>query len=56
MESVLLLPPSMENTEENNKAVIEKYLKRTFSPEFLNRIDDAVVFNSLSKENIFCNH
>ena len=43
----------MENTEENNKAVIEKALKRTFSPEFLNRIDDVVVFNSLSKENIF---
>jgi ATP-dependent Clp protease ATP-binding subunit ClpC len=43
----------MENAEENNKAVIEKALKRTFSPEFLNRIDDVVVFNSLSKENIF---
>ncbi len=43
----------IENAEENNKAVIEKALKRTFSPEFLNRIDDVVVFNSLSKENIF---
>ncbi len=43
----------MENADENNKAVIEKALKRTFSPEFLNRIDDVVVFNSLSKENIF---
>jgi ATP-dependent Clp protease ATP-binding subunit ClpC len=43
----------MQNAEENNKAVIEKALKRTFSPEFLNRIDDVVVFNSLSKENIF---
>ncbi len=42
-----------ENSDENNKAVIEKALKRTFSPEFLNRIDDVVVFNSLSKENIF---
>jgi ATP-dependent Clp protease ATP-binding subunit ClpC len=28
-------------------------LKRTFSPEFLNRIDDVVIFNSLTKENIF---
>src|ERR1043165_1574974 len=28
-----------KNSEENNKAVIEKALKRTFSPEFLNRID-----------------
>jgi len=43
----------MQNSEENNKAVIEKALKRTFSPEFLNRIDDVVVFNALSKENIF---
>ncbi|MBS1656132.1 MAG: AAA family ATPase, partial [Bacteroidetes bacterium] len=43
----------MENAEENNKAVIEKALKKTFSPEFLNRIDDVVIFNSLSKENIF---
>ncbi|MEO5893404.1 MAG: ATP-dependent Clp protease ATP-binding subunit [Ferruginibacter sp.] len=43
----------MQNSDENNKAVIEKALKRTFSPEFLNRIDDVVIFNSLSKENIF---
>jgi ATP-dependent Clp protease ATP-binding subunit ClpC len=33
--------------------VIEKALKKTFSPEFLNRIDDVVIFNSLSRENIF---
>ena len=43
----------VQNQDENNKAVIEKALKRTFSPEFLNRIDDVVIFNSLSKENIF---
>jgi ATP-dependent Clp protease ATP-binding subunit ClpC len=43
----------MQNAEENNKAVIEKALKRTFSPEFLNRIDDVVIFNALTKENIF---
>lgn len=42
-----------ENEDEMNKAVIEKALKKTFSPEFLNRIDDVVIFNSLSKENIF---
>lgn len=41
------------NQDESNKAVIEKALKRTFSPEFLNRIDDVVIFNSLTKENIF---
>jgi len=43
----------VENEDEANKAVIEKALKRTFSPEFLNRIDDVIIFNSLSKENIF---
>jgi ATP-dependent Clp protease ATP-binding subunit ClpC len=43
----------MEHSDENNKAVIEKALKRTFSPEFLNRIDDVVIFNSLTKEDIF---
>ncbi|MCX6298769.1 MAG: ATP-dependent Clp protease ATP-binding subunit [Bacteroidetes bacterium] len=43
----------VQNADENNKAVIEKALKRTFSPEFLNRIDDVVIFNSLNKENIF---
>jgi ATP-dependent Clp protease ATP-binding subunit ClpC len=43
----------MEQTEENNRSVIEKALKRTFSPEFLNRIDDVVVFNSLTKDNIY---
>jgi ATP-dependent Clp protease ATP-binding subunit ClpC len=43
----------IENEDEANKAVIEKALKRTFSPEFLNRIDDVIIFNSLTKENIF---
>ena len=42
-----------QSTDENNKAVIEKALKRTFSPEFLNRIDDVIIFNALSKDNIF---
>lgn len=41
------------NEDENSKAIIEKALKRTFSPEFLNRIDDVVMFNQLSRENIF---
>jgi ATP-dependent Clp protease ATP-binding subunit ClpC len=43
----------VQNADENNKAVIEKALKRTFSPEFLNRIDDVVIFNALTKDNIF---
>ena len=43
----------MEHEDEANKAVIEKALKRTFSPEFLNRIDDVIIFNSLTKDNIY---
>lgn len=43
----------VKNQDETNKAIIEKALKRTFSPEFLNRVDDVVIFNSLTKENIF---
>jgi ATP-dependent Clp protease ATP-binding subunit ClpC len=41
------------NAEEASKAVIEKALKRTFSPEFLNRVDDVIIFNSLEKSHIF---
>ncbi|TAL61735.1 MAG: ATP-dependent Clp protease ATP-binding subunit [Bacteroidetes bacterium] len=41
-----------ESASENSKSVIENSLKKTFAPEFLNRIDDVVVFNSLSKEHI----
>ncbi len=37
---------------ENSRYVIDKALKKSFSPEFINRIDDIVMFNSLSKENI----
>jgi len=38
--------------ESDSKGVIEKQLKKTFAPEFLNRIDDTITFNSLSKEDI----
>ena len=39
--------------DDNAKTVINNALKRTFSPEFLNRIDDLVIFNSLDQEHIF---
>jgi ATP-dependent Clp protease ATP-binding subunit ClpC len=39
--------------EEHSKTIIQNALKRTFSPEFLNRIDDVVIFNSLGQEEIF---
>ena len=36
----------------NSRAVIENALKRSFAPEFLNRIDEVVMFESLNKDNI----
>ena len=40
------------NADENAKSIIENALKKTFAPEFLNRIDDVIVFNALEKEDI----
>ncbi len=37
----------------HSRGVIENALKRAFAPEFLNRVDDVIVFNSLGKEEIF---
>ncbi|SHH06142.1 ATP-dependent Clp protease ATP-binding subunit [Pedobacter caeni] len=37
----------------HSRGVIENALKRAFAPEFLNRVDDVVVFNTLGKEEIF---
>ena len=37
---------------DHSKGVIENALKKAFAPEFLNRIDDVVIFNSLSREDI----
>lgn len=39
----------MDNQDENTKNVIKNALKKTFSPEFLNRIDDVLIFNTLEK-------
>ncbi|MDX9907994.1 MAG: ATP-dependent Clp protease ATP-binding subunit [Mariniphaga sp.] len=41
-----------ESDNEHAKYVIQKALKRAFAPEFLNRVDDVVMFNQLSRENI----
>jgi ATP-dependent Clp protease ATP-binding subunit ClpC len=38
--------------EEAKRAVIEKSLKKTFTPEFLNRLDEVVYFNKLTKEHM----
>ncbi len=42
----------ISNQESDSKQVIESALKKYFSPEFLNRIDDVIVFNSLEKPEI----
>ena len=39
-------------TQEIQRGVIEGALKKTFAPEFLNRIDDIVIFNALEKKDI----
>lgn len=38
--------------EDIEKGVIESALKKTFAPEFLNRVDDVVIFNTLEKKDI----
>ncbi|MBK5278028.1 MAG: ATP-dependent Clp protease ATP-binding subunit, partial [Bacteroidia bacterium] len=40
------------NEEEQMKSTIQNALKRVFSPEFLNRLDDVIIFNSLQREHI----
>ena len=42
----------LSQEDSNAKGVIENALKKTFAPEFLNRIDDVVMFNALEKEDI----
>jgi ATP-dependent Clp protease ATP-binding subunit ClpC len=41
-----------DNQDDIVKSTIQNALKKTFSPEFLNRLDDVIVFNSLSREDI----
>jgi ATP-dependent Clp protease ATP-binding subunit ClpC len=38
--------------DDSNRGVVEKALKKAFAPEFLNRIDDIIMFNSLKREDI----
>jgi len=41
-----------DNADDTMKSTIQNALKKAFSPEFLNRLDDVIVFNSLEKEHI----
>jgi ATP-dependent Clp protease ATP-binding subunit ClpC len=43
---------SKRNINDNTRNVIEKALKKAFTPEFLNRIDDQILFNTLTKDDI----
>lgn len=43
---------TIANEEEKNHAIIEKALKKKFKPEFLNRIDESIIFNSLKPADI----
>ena len=36
----------------NNREIVEKAIQKTFTPEFINRIDEQILFNSLTKENL----
>ncbi len=40
------------NMDEIMKSTIQNALKKTFSPEFLNRLDDVIIFNTLEREDI----
>jgi ATP-dependent Clp protease ATP-binding subunit ClpC len=42
----------VSSSEDNSKGVIANALKKAFAPEFLNRIDDVIIFNSLEKADI----
>ena len=42
----------IENAEESNEGVIQDSLKKAFAPEFLNRLDDIIVFKSLDMDSI----
>ena len=41
-----------DGKDEYSRSVIENALKRSFAPEFLNRIDDVIIFNSLERHDI----
>ena len=43
---------SKRDTVANNRMIIEKAIKKAFTPEFLNRLDEQILFNSLTREDI----
>ena len=43
---------SVKNVHGNRKSILEKAVKKAFPPEFINRVDERVFFNSLTKDDI----
>ena len=41
-----------KNVAQNRQSVLEKAIKKSFPPEFINRVDEQIFFNSLTKEDI----
>ena len=44
---------TVSDNDSHVKSVIENALKKTFAPEFLNRVDDVIIFNKLSRDDIY---
>ncbi len=44
--------PTMDERKQQTRSIVEKALKKQFAPEFLNRLDDVVYFDQLSREDI----
>ena len=42
-----------ENLGNHTKSVIDASLKRAFAPEFLNRLDDVILFNHLNEKDVY---
>ena len=47
-----LTAPSDEERKQQTRAIVEKALKKQFAPEFLNRLDDIIYFDQLSRQDI----
>ncbi|MCM1371471.1 MAG: ATP-dependent Clp protease ATP-binding subunit [Bacteroides sp.] len=44
--------PTVEERKQQTRSIVEKALKKQFAPEFLNRLDDVIYFDQLSREDI----
>ncbi len=43
---------SKRDSQSGKREIVEKAIQKTFTPEFINRIDEQILFNSLTKENL----